>query len=79
MNSYDYFTETAKSSLRASMKSDILIETDQSDKRHITILNLREDIAFLHEIKDRCTELTTKLGVRNLTLFRNKSINFFIC
>ena len=70
MNSFDYCTEIAKTSLKAAMKSDILNESLQSEMR---LLALQEDIEFLKEVKDRCTELTTKLSNRNITLFKNKS------
>ena len=78
MNSFDYCTEIAKTSLKAAMKSDIQIESLQSDMRFLSLLNLKEDIAFLYEVKDRCTELTVKLSKRNITLFKNKSKKFII-
>ena len=64
MNNSEYCLETAKSSLKASMKSDIIAAT---------ILNVRDDFTFLREIKDRCVELTSLLSARNLLLFKNKS------
>ena len=65
MNNSEYCLETAKSSLKASMKSDII---------SATILNVRDDYQFLREVKERCVELTGLLSARNLLLFKNKSI-----
>ena len=75
MNIFDYCTEIAQTSLKAAMKSDFQIDTLESDER---LRSLQEDIAFLNEVKDRCTELTNKLANRNITLFKNNSKIFII-
>lgn len=75
MNSFDYCAEIAKTSLKASMKTNIEVEPPQSDERILTLNNLREDIEFLNDVKERCAELTVKLANRNVVLFRNKSKN----
>lgn len=72
MSTFDYIAQAAMSSLKASMKSDIQLDSLQSDKR-LTLENLKEDISFLKNIKERCTELTAQLAYRNVTLFKNKS------
>lgn len=76
MNTFDYIAQTAMTSLKASMISDIQVVSLQSDIRLQTLLNLKEDISFLNDIKERCTELTAKLASRNVTLFINKSKKF---
>lgn len=75
MNSFEYCSEIAKISLKAAMKSEISNESVTSE---MSLLNLQNDIEFLKEVKDRCTELTVKLSKRNITLFKNKSKKFII-
>ena len=76
MNSFDYISQTAMTSLKASMISDIQVASLQTDIRLQTLLNLKEDISFLNNIKERCTELTAKLASCNVSLFKNKSKQF---